>query len=686
MASLLVPMMRFLMTWNSQEMKKKPHPPTGWNKLSDEALAATMTNTGNAYAVLCGRGERPVIVIDVDKRKADTAGVILSEEFINLCKRSALFEITPNGQHYYFTLGPNQVLMPSQNNMKWHGESMEYIDLLAADKFCLCAPTKYMVNGKALEYKIVRGALENLTPLPDELYQGITARAAEDPRTENGLTDAMMEFIIRALDVLPADPCATDFDIWKRVGLFIKRILPDDVGYKLWQDFSSKAKNYNMNACLRFWRGCKPNGEVKFGTIMYYIKKHCSSDDYDTICALGASLLTNKYDNNASMFEETHFYCKETQDICGINEDGTLIHYSLQNAKYTFAEYNYDVSDKKGSKQEIFVPKWLNDGAKRSVRKIVSTPLEAPDDCYNLFRGFAGARAQGENLNGLERFKELCGLLGSKNEDYTRYIFQWFGKLVQRPAEIPRSCLIFIGEEGVGKDSVVDFIGHKIIGSRMFANITDSDNQLYDSHSNCMVNTFLHKLEEASATSNRKNADKLKSLITQQSQMINEKNVKKFSMEVYPHFVMTTNNQSPVKLGDTDRRFFITWVASDRLGDSAFWDETHALFDDEGTVASVYKFLNEYDLSTMPAIRPETEYFKALKRDDADSVIEWVKVAVLEDVKAADAFVLYKQWAADTQVPYPKTICSWGKTISALTEQGKVIRRVLDGCNQYSKI
>jgi hypothetical protein len=110
-----------------------------------------------------------------------------------------------------------------------------------------------------------------------------------------------------------------------------------------------------------------------------------------------------------------------------------------------------------------------------------------------------------------------------------------------------------------------------------------------------------------------------------------------------------------------------------------------ALFDDEGTVASVYKFLNEYDISTMPAIRPETEYFKALKRDDADSVIEWVKVAVLEDVKAADAFVLYKQWAADTQVPYPKTICSWGKTMSALTEQRKVIRRLLDGCYHYSK-
>ena len=678
------------LSWNAQESRKMVQPPSGWNKMSDEALAATHAGSGNGYALLCGRGENPIIVIDVDKRKADAAGVTLDSTFMALCKQSTLFEITPNGQHYYFTLSEGQTLMQSQTNMKWRGETMQYIDLLAADKFCICAPSKYMAAGKSQEYKIMRGSLDALTPLPEELYAGLIEKPAvvEDPTVEVGVTDEMLELYVRSLDILPAKPCATDYDIWKRIGLWIKSMLPDEAGFKMWQDFSAKAENYSADACLKFWRSCRPNGSIKYGSILFYIKKHCSADEYDAICALRDVLMGDKYELHAAMFEEANFYCKETQDICGINADGTLTHFSLQNAKYTFAEYNYDVAvtvkGKSFNRQELFIPKWLNSSEKKIVRKIVSTPLATPPDCYNLFRGFVGARAQGENLTGLERFKYLCSLLGSKNGDYTRYIFQWFAKLVQRPADIPRCCMIFIGEEGVGKDTVIDFLGRKIIGDAMYSIITDADNQLYDSHSNTMMNTFLHKLEEASATSNRAHADKLKSLITQQTQMINEKNVKKFSMDTYPHFVMTTNNQSPVKLSDTDRRFFITWVASDRRGDSDFWTETYALFDDERTVASVWKFLNEFDLSGMPAIRPETEYFRALQKEDADSVAEWIKAAELNDTGATEAYQLYKQWGEDKHIAYIKNIIAFGKTMATLVEKEKIDRRMKNGYNLYS--
>jgi hypothetical protein len=324
-------------------------------------------------------------------------------------------------------------------------------------------------------------------------------------------------------------------------------------------------------------------------------------------------------------------------------------------------------------------------------RRIVSSPAKVACDEYNLFRGFSGSKAQlideviGEK--GLDRFKYLVNLLGSKEKEYTKYITQWLSLLIQKPQEIPRSCMIFIGKEGIGKDTVIDFIGKKLIGNQSYQIIQDAEHELYDTHSTVMVNSFLQKLEEASSTSNRKNADKLKTLITQTSHTVNEKNVKKFSIESYPHFIMTTNNQSPVKLDETSRRFFISRVSSDRLGaDHAdWWTETHNLLNDESTIAAVWKYLSEHDCS-LPAVVLKTSYFKDLQEADSDTVISWVKDSVkIEEASSTDLYYIYKEWCQENLKPWAKNPIAFGKSLATLVQDNEIDRRMLHGKSLYSK-
>ena len=636
---------------------------------------------GSAIALLCGHESTRIIVIDIDSGKAKAAGQPISPEILKLCERSACVELTPNGRHYYFILPKLFEMPPSQTNMRWHGEPQSFIDLLAADKLCVMSPSSYEIAGKRVEYKILRGSMNSLNELPTELYQGIVYIPKSENPTEE-MSDDMLELISKSLAALPTKPCATNYDIWKRIGLWIKSLIPGELGWNLWKEFSSRAPNYSQEGCIRFWRSCHPDGSIGYATILYYIKQHASEEIFKTILCMRDEIISGKqYEHAKYEFEANHFYCQETQDICEIREDGTLVHYAITNAQYTFAEHN--TLDAKGQ-DVIFIPKWLKSKDKRLVNRIVSTPLETPKGCYNLFQGFAGAHAMGENLAGLERFKYLCSLLGSKDESYTKYIIQWFAKLVQKPAEIPRSCMIFIGEEGVGKDTVVDFIGRSIIGRSMYRIIQNAENELYDTHSTVMVNSFLHKLEEASAVDNRRHADELKTLITQTQKMINEKNVKKFSMDVYPHFVMTTNNESPVKISETDRRFFITWVSSEEMGKTEFWNETYSLFGDEGSVASIWKFLYEFDISDMPSLPPHTAYYDALKIEDADTVGDWLKTTEFTDLTTTEAYFLYKQWANDNQKPYPKNVISLGKTFAKLVQKCVLIKRILHKVSRYS--
>ena len=680
--------MNFPIRWSSEEQKKIPFPPAAWQKLQIQDARTTFETKSNGYAVICGR----IVVIDLDSKKAKDEGVTFPPDFIKCCEKSQLVEKTPNGRHYYFKLSDDQDTLDSQMDVVYYGEKLRRIDLLSKGKFCICAPTIYHTESDTeCEYKVIRGDFESISYLPDELYKGFTEKPSSSPTDPLApeLSDDCLELLMNIFNALPTKPCAIDYDIWLRVGLWIKKACPGPDGFRMFDEWSKKAiGKYSSAGVMSFWRQAKPTGEIGFRSIMYYIKKYASEATYQMIAKeIDIYFKEELYEQKKQEFEENHFYCQDTQDICQINEDGSLTHFSIQNVKYTFANFNYMI----GEVQTEFMKQWLSSPKKRMYRRIVSTPAKVASDEYNLFRGFIGSKAQlideviGEK--GLERFKYLVNLLGSKEKEYTKYITQWLSLLIQKPQEIPRSCMIFIGKEGIGKDTVIDFIGKKLIGNQCYQIIQNAEHELYDTHSTVMVNSFLQKLEEASSTSNRKNADNLKTLITQTSHKVNEKNVKKFSIETYPHFIMTTNNQSPVKLDETSRRFFISRVSSDRLGaeHSDWWTETHSLLNDESTIAAVWKYLSEHDCS-LPAVVLKTSYFKDLQEADSDTVISWVKDSVkIEEASSTDLYYIYKEWCQENLKPWAKNPIAFGKSLATLVQDNEIDRRMLHGKSLYSK-
>jgi hypothetical protein len=247
----------------------------------------------------------------------------------------------------------------------------------------------------------------------------------------------------------------------------------------------------------------------------------------------------------------------------------------------------------------------------------------------------------------LERFLYLIQLVSNFEEVNYEYNLNWYALLMQKPWVLPLVCLIYVSEEeGCGKDTVPNFIGDKLLGKSYFKNIGDAEQELYNTHSTAMCGSFLQKLEEANATVNKAKADKLKGLITRSTANINEKNVKMFPIDAYPHFVMTTNNTSPVKLSETARRFCIFKVSAKERGNVAFWNETYKLLNDEGTIASVYKFFMERDISEfVPNNYPESEYLQDLKQSAICPVKQFLQQWKGDDwVSTTDLHGIYSDW------------------------------------------
>lgn len=690
--------MSYVLMWDDKQGRKTLKAPQGWNSAITAANVSNyIDETLNGFSLLTGRRSGSnirYIVIDTDDGKAAKLGKVIPAEFKQMLEDTCTaIEKTPNGTHYYYKLKDTHDDLTGTQDVKYNNKKTPCVDLLANNSNCIMSPTKYKCPTGVVEYKFIKGDLSTVGDLPDTIYNGLVGRVEkvqetdpEDPDIDNKKID----FVRECLSLIP-ECVSTDYSSWMRIGMFLKASVPDPTGFELWDEFSKKSPHYDARGVVAFWRSARPNGTVRGGTLLYFVRIHNTEEVYNAIYNKMCRLFRmDSYAGKKLEFEEECFYCMETQDICCENKNGTITHFGTTNAGYTFAKYNF--LDKDG-KMTPFIQKWLNDPKKRCVRRIVNTPkLDAvADDEYNLFKGWQGSRAQGSNQEGLDRFLYLVRLNAGFDDANYEYILNWYALLLQQPWVLPLVCMIFVSEEeGCGKDTVPNFIGDKLLGKVYYANIGDAENELYDTHSTAMVGTFLHKLEEANAAANKAKADKLKGLITRSTANVNEKNVKKFPIDAYPHFVMTTNSTSPVKLSETARRFFISKVSAKERGKIAFWNETYKLLDDEGTIASVYKYLMDRDIASFSAKDyPECEYLQELKESSICPVklfLQQWKCAEDEWVSATVLHNLYKDWCYQEQRE-ALHVLPFGRKLAYYKEDGLFDMKHINGKKHYhSKI
>ena len=81
---------------------------------------------------------------------------------------------------------------------------------------------------------------------------------------------------------------------------------------------------------------------------------------------------------------------------------------------------------------------------------------------YNMFKWFNHFDNLQKPKVQLDEVYEHIKSLVNYNESHFNYLLDWFAQLVQYPHIKPHTCLIFISEEGVGKDIFIKFISNVI--------------------------------------------------------------------------------------------------------------------------------------------------------------------------------------------------------------------------------
>lgn len=176
------------------------------------------------------------------------------------------------------------------------------------------------------------------------------------------------------------------------------------------------------------------------------------------------------------------------------------------------------------SKTKSFYEIWSQDENMREYEQIVfncNLKNVLPTQ-YNLFKGFI-------HLNDVENYKNydlsdvfehFKSLVNYDKTNYN-YLMSFLAHIIQKPHEIPGTCLVFISEEGVGKDLWYEFL-ENVIGNQ-YCGITEKLELICGKFNTEIAGKLLYAINETNPVESRQRAENIKSLVTAKKVIIEGK-------------------------------------------------------------------------------------------------------------------------------------------------------------------
>jgi hypothetical protein len=254
---------------------------------------------------------------------------------------------------------------------------------------------------------------------------------------------------------------------------------------------------------------------------------------------------------------------------------------------HRFAEVETD----RGTEKVAAGKYWLSHPARRTYDAVVFEPGEADDEVLsgnrlNLWRGFAVTPKAGGSWRLLLR--HIYRVLGAGDRQAGRYIVRWLAWTLQHPDRPAEAVLVFQGEEGAGKGTLARAM-LKIFGP---CGLPLSDpKHLAGSFSGHLHHCVFMFLDEAFWAGEKAAEGRLKSLVTEETVMIEPKFVQPFQVRNLLHIMMASNNDWVVPAGHGARRYAVFKVSGERVGDFAYFKELNAELEAGGIEAMLWDLL-----------------------------------------------------------------------------------------------
>jgi hypothetical protein len=434
----------------------------------------------------------------------------------------------------------------------------------------------------------------------------------------------------------------------------------------------------------------KLNEFTQASNIKWLLKPHNEDielEDHDEDDSVNNSYAAVKED-----FEKSNFVVKYPLMYCTeiINDDGTKYlnkdkkqEFSDRYENLYFTDYVFDKkTDSFVEKETKFISKWLGDKDRITYDKIdfLPPPLYCSKTTYNTFTGFKYEKIDADGIDYgadisifLNHIKLLAG--DDRNEEVTDYIIKYLAHLIQCPATLPKTSLVFKSLEGIGKNLFFESFCTEILGKEYLLCTADPNHIL--GRFNNLNNKFIVIMNEVQGKDSFAGSEKIKSFITEPTIIHEEKNKPLVTLNSFSRFLFFSNNDTPVKIGITDRRFQVC-ECSTKLPDSEYFSKLASAFKDKSQILAFVDYLKHVNIKNfvLGRDRIETDYYKVLKSVNIPPfyrfLYKWIletiddnNMKIIQNYPSADIYQEYEHFMNHKQYK-PVTLTAFGREISKL--------------------
>lgn len=305
--------------------------------------------------------------------------------------------------------------------------------------------------------------------------------------------------------------------------------------------------------------------------------------------------------------EPFYIYCETETNI---SKDVCM--YSQNKIIETFRHLKFIKKEIKGETiievEKSFINEWIDDDNKKAFHRADFMPYgehqKQPENIYNLFRGFNPHCKSPYDKNKskalLQPFKDLWKELCGGNEDHFNYFYKTIAHMIQKPNEKLPIAYIIKGPQGTGKNVGLKAIAN-LIGRQHY--ITSSNpKDFFGDYAEGFINKLLVNLNECEGKDTFDFEGKIKSFITEDTIMVNQKYMRPFEILNLALTFITTNKSNPIPIDvkSGDRRYIVfqttVFYLHAKYG-SKFWEKLIKHFERPDFIACLYDDLMSIDIS-----------------------------------------------------------------------------------------
>lgn len=229
------------------------------------------------------------------------------------------------------------------------------------------------------------------------------------------------------------------------------------------------------------------------------------------------------------------------------------------------------------------------------------------------------------DINIISPIIKHIGILCNNNDVNKNYVLKWMAHIVKNPNNKTKVCLVFKGNQGSGKSSLWNWFGNTIVGSQWFLKIYDA-HYLLDNKFNGELKNKLFTLLDEAQTNGKYIAgnERMKTRITEEDTRIELKGHEAYTIEDKNNYVLLTNNDFPVKVEYSDRRYFCVENSNELVKDENYFKNYFELLKDNKVAKHFYYYLLNMDISTFnPENMPETTLKTNIRVDSAPNPVKF---------------------------------------------------------------